>query len=103
MARIDEIVNYPITYIGKDEAVAYASFPVDPAELARRTGWAYSKYDFEVVGISPDKAHVAGSGTRHREDDSVIESINAFYVFQRLQGRWKMTFISDIVHRKEAY
>lgn len=97
ISRINRLVSYPLLHVGRDGVTFHDRFPIDPAELARCTGWAFSRYQTRVVAVCETKAHVVGSGTRHRADGTVIERVDAFYVFMFRDGAWKMTVISDVL------
>jgi hypothetical protein len=59
LAGIDAVVSYPLTHIGDGEVRTYHAFPIDPAGLKAAKDWhttVNSRY--EVVAISPTKAHV---------------------------------------------
>ena len=94
--RIDRVVSYPLTHLGRESAVVYDHYPIDPRELKEKTGWSFSRYETDVIAASETKAHVIGKGTRHRADGSIIETIEALYVFYKKDGRFKIAAVSDI-------
>jgi hypothetical protein len=103
MEAIDRLVRYPLAYIGAGRTVMLDSFPVKPADLMAEKQWYSSAdTDFEVVGISADKAHVILPRARRlRADGSLIETVSAFYAFTRTDDGWKMFALSDITVQAE--
>jgi hypothetical protein len=61
------------------------SFPVKPADLIAEKQWhSTADTEFEVVGLSADKAHVIPPRARRlRADGSLIETVSAFCAFTR--------------------
>jgi hypothetical protein len=61
------------------------SFPVKPADLIAEKQWhSTADTEFEVVGLSADKAHVILPRARRlRADGSLIETVSVFYVSPR--------------------
>lgn len=95
---IDQIVEYPLTYIKDGKVTTLDKYPVNPAELKRELQWDHSKdWKFEVAGINETSANVFASATRCRKDGSVIEYVRAFYGFKKVDGQWKMHVLADIV------
>ena len=95
---IDAVVAYPVAYVGAGTTVMLDSFPVKPADLMAQKQWhATTDTDFEVVGVSADKAHVIlPQARRLRADGSLIETVSAFYAFTRTDSGWKIFALSDI-------
>lgn len=100
LAAIDAVVVYPLARIGQGEVHLCDTFPIDPAELRRATGWhttVNARYD--VVAVSPEKAHVIlRNADRVRADGSLIETVAAFYAFTRTDDGWKIFAISDLIN-----
>ena len=98
MDAIDRLVRYPLAYIGADKTVMLDSFPVKPADLIAEKQWhSTADTEFEVVGLSADKAHVILPRARRlRADGSLIETVSAFYAFTRTDDGWKMFALSDV-------
>ncbi len=95
---IDQMVEYPLTYIKDGQITLLDTYPVDPAELKQELQWDHSKdWNFEVVGINQLSANIIASATRCRKDGSIIEYVSAFYGFKRIDGQWKMHVLADIV------
>jgi len=95
---IDQLVKYPIAYIGDGNVTLHDRFPINPADLMAQKQWHSSaNTDFEVVAVSPTKAHVVLPLVRRlRKDGSLIETASAFYAFTRTEQGWKMFAISDV-------
>ena len=100
---IDALVRYPLAYIGVAKTVMLDSFPVKPADLIAEKQWhSTADTDFDVVGISEDKAHVILPRARRlRADGSLIETVSAFYAFTRTDDGWRMFAVSDVTVRAE--
>jgi enamine deaminase RidA (YjgF/YER057c/UK114 family) len=97
---IDAVVSYPLAHIGEAEVRMYDTFPIDPAALRRAKAWHTTvNASFEVVAVSPVKAHVVlHRSDRVRADGSLIETVSAFYAFKRTADGWKMYAISDVLN-----
>ncbi len=75
------------------------TYPIKPAEMIASKQW-HSTVDaeFEVMGLSPTKAHVVLPGARRlRADGSLIETVSAFYGFTKTDAGWKMFAFSDVI------
>jgi hypothetical protein len=99
VAGIDSVVAYPLAHIGDGRVRMLDAFPINPADLMAAKGW-HTTVDsrYEVVAVSPTKAHVVlYEARRVRADGSLIETVSAFYAFARTPGGWKMFAISDVV------
>ena len=98
IAAIDALVAYPVAYVGAGKTVLLDAFPVKPADLMAQKQWhATTETDFDVVGVSADKAHVILPHARRlRADGSLIETVSAFYAFTRTDSGWKIFALSDI-------
>lgn len=95
---INAVVRYPLAYIGDGEVLLLDTFPVNPADLMAAKQWHSStNTEFEVVGVSPTKAHVLlPRAQRLRRDGSLIETVSAFYAFTKTPEGWKMFAFSDV-------
>jgi organic hydroperoxide reductase OsmC/OhrA len=104
LAAIDAVVAYPLAHISQGDVRLCGTFPIDPAELRRTSGWhttVNARYD--VVAVSPEKAHlILHRGDRVRADGSLIETVAAFYAFTRTDQGWKIFAISDLVDATTA-
>ncbi len=98
LTGIDALVQYPLAYIGNGTVAMLDSYPVKPADLMAAKQWHHSTdTEFEVVGISADKAHVIlPNARRWRADGTLIETISGFYAFTRTTSGWKMFAFSDV-------
>ena len=98
IAAIDALVVYPVAYVGAGTTVMLDSFPVKPADLMAQKQWhSTADTDFDVVGVSADKAHVILPHARRlRADGSLIETVSAFYAFTRTDSGWRIFALSDI-------
>jgi hypothetical protein len=98
MNAINDLVLYPLAYVGAGKTVLLDSFPIKPADLMASKQWQTSTdTEFEVVGVSPNKAHVIiPNAKRLRADGSLIETVSAFYAFTKTEGGWKIFALSDI-------
>ncbi|WP_246148119.1 RidA family protein [Nonomuraea turkmeniaca] len=101
---IDAVVAYPLAHIGEAEVRMYDAFPIDPADLKRTKAWHTTVNSrFEVVALSPVKAHVVlYRGDRIRKDGSLIETVSGFYAFKRTADGWKLYAISDVLNPAKA-
>lgn len=62
------------------------------------TGWHRSEWlSREIVGVGPDKIHVATRFRRLREDGSVIGEFDSLYVLARVDGRWGVRMRSSFL------
>ena len=95
---INELVLYPLAYVGPGKTALLDSFPVTAADLIASKQWhTTTNMKIEVVGLSSTKAHVIlPNAKRLRADGSLIETVSAFYAFTKIDGRWKMFAVSDI-------
>jgi hypothetical protein len=95
---INDLVLYPLAYVGAGKTVLLDSFPVKPADLMASKQWhTTTDTEFEVVGVSSNKAHVTiPHAKRLRADGSLIETVSVFYAFTKTETGWKMFALSDI-------
>jgi len=57
MDAINDLVLYPLAYVGAGKTVLLDSFPVKPADLIASKQWhTTTDTEFEVVGVSSTKA-----------------------------------------------
>lgn len=98
METINSLISFPLAHIGEGTVMLLDTFPLRPADLMAQTGWHDTRdMQYDVVGITPTKAHVVlRAGTRVRKDGSPIEDILAFYAWTRTAEGWKMFAISGI-------
>lgn len=98
IGTINELVQYPLAYIGDGDVRMLTEFPIQPAALMAAKAWHTSiDMAYEVIGVSETKAHlILKHGTRVRQDGSRIEEVFAFYAWTKTEDGWKMFAISDI-------
>lgn len=89
-------VHLPVGYISEDEVHLRDRYPFDPVKLRAATGFHHANMKYTVIHMDDTKAHVLVEGTRHREDNSVIEAVDAIYIMQRRDGIWKVAAFSGI-------
>lgn len=98
IAGVNSLVEFPITYISDGHCLWLDAFPVTPDAIRKEKGWDTTiDVNTLVHGVSATKAHVISTGTRIREDKSVIERYSAFYAFHKKGSEWKMFAISDVI------
>ncbi|MFZ5913896.1 MAG: hypothetical protein ACOY17_06710 [Pseudomonadota bacterium] len=95
---LDEMMQYPLTYIGDGASRQFDSFPFDPAKMmAAKQMHTTIDADYEAVMVTGKKAHVVlRSATRVRKDGSPIETVSGFYALTRTESGWKFFALSDI-------
>src|SRR5215213_8425297 len=100
LTAINDLVRYPMAYIGDGKVEITDRFPFDPAELKRSKQWRTTvDAEVEVVAVSETKAHVLlRNAKRLREDDSLIETVSAFYAFTKTDQGWKMFAASAVTN-----
>ena len=98
-AGLEALTQFPIAYVGDAGVSMLDSYPIQPADLMSAKQWHSTKdVDFEVVAVSPTKAHlVLRNAKRVRADGSAIETVSAFYALTRTATGWKFFVLSDIV------
>jgi hypothetical protein len=93
---LQALVNLPVIYVSETEAQVRDRYPFDPVRLREATGFHHPNTEFRIVHLEETRAHLTVEGTRHREDDSVIESIDSFYILHKNDGEWKVSVFSGI-------
>ena len=80
LGALDLLVQYPLVYIGNGTVEMVDTYPIKPAEMIASKQWHSTvEAEFEVMGLSPTKAHVVLPGARRlRADGSLIETVSAF-------------------------
>jgi hypothetical protein len=99
MTALDGLVVYPLAYVAAGRTMMLDAFPIRPSQLMAEKQWhTTADMNFDVVGVSADKAHVVLPHARRlRSDGSLIETVSAFYAFTKTGNGWKLFAISDIV------
>ncbi len=95
---LDQLILYPLAYIGNGRTTLVDTYPVQPAELMAAKQWHDTKdIDPEVVFVTAENAHLmVRRATRVRADGSPIETVSAFYALTRTPSGWKFFALSDI-------
>ena len=89
-------VHLPVAYITEKDVQMRDSYPFDPQKLRTNNDFHHSKSEYRVMHVDESKAHVEIIATRKREDCSPIEHIEAFYILQKRNDRWKISAFSGI-------
>ena len=89
-------VRLPVAYITDDEVQLREHYPFDPVKLRAATGVTRTDVKVEVIHANATKAHVTIEGVRRREDESVVEGIEAVYILRKTESTWKITALSGI-------
>ena len=71
-------------------------YPFDPERMREATGFDHPKTETRIVHLEETRAHLTIEGTRHRQDGSVIESIDSFYILHKKDGEWGVSVFSGI-------
>ena len=98
VVALDNLIQYPLPYIGDGRTILVDAFPITPADLmAAKQRHDTKNLNPEVVFMSSTKAHLlAREATRMRADGSPIEVVSAFYALTRTSSGWKVFALSDI-------
>ena len=96
---IDKMIRYPITYIKDGEVSSMDHYPIDPEQLKKDLEWDHSiDWKFDIPAINKTTAHAVASATRCRADGSIIEKVQGFYAFTKVDKKWKMYVVADITY-----
>ena len=93
---LEALVHLPVIYVSETEAQIRERYPFDPEKMRSATGFHHPETVTQVVHLEEGRAHLKIEGTRHREDGSVIESIDSFYILHKRDGAWKVSVFSGI-------
>lgn len=93
---LEALVHLPVIYVSETEAQVREHYPFDPEKMRSATGFHHPETVTQVVHLEETRAHLKIEGTRHREDGSVIESIDSFYILHKRDGAWKVSVFSGI-------
>lgn len=93
---LEALVHLPVIYVSETEAQVRERYPFDPERMREATGFHHPETQTRVVHLEENRAHLIIEGTRHREDDSIIESIDSFYILHKRDGEWKVSVFSGI-------
>ena len=93
---LEALVHLPVIYVSETEAQVRDRYPFDPEKMREVTGFHHPQTETRVVHLEENRAHLIIEGTRHREDGSVIESIDSFYILHKRDGEWKVSVFSGV-------
>ena len=93
---LQELVHLPVTYVSETEAQLRERYPFDPERMREVTGFHHPETEVRIVHLEETRAHLTIEGTRHRQDGSIIESIDSFYILHKIEGRWGVSVFSGI-------
>lgn len=93
---LEALVHLPVIYVAETEAQVRERYPFDPQKMRDATGFHHPETEIRVVHLEETRAHLVIEGTRHREDGSIIESIDSFYILHKRDAGWKVSVFSGI-------
>lgn len=93
---LQALVHLPVIYVSETEAQVREQYPFDPERMREATGFHHPETRTRIVHLEETRAHLTIEGTRHREDGSVIESIDSFYILHKRDGEWGVSVFSGI-------
>ncbi len=93
---LQEWVHLPVIYVSENEAQIRERYPFDPERMREATGFDHPQTETRIVHLEETRAHLTIEGTRHRQDGSVIESIDSFYILHKKDGEWGVSVFSGI-------
>ena len=91
---LEALVHLPVIYVSETEAQVRERYPFDPEHMREATGFHHPQTETTIVHLEENRAHLTIEGTRHREDGSVIESIDSFYILHKRDGEWGVSVFS---------
>ena len=93
---LQNLVHLPVIYVSETEAQVRERYPFDPERMRESTGFHHPETETKIVHLEEHRAHLMIEGTRHREDGSVIESIDSFYILHKRDDQWGVSVFSGI-------
>ncbi len=93
---LEALVHLPVIYVSETEAQVREKYPFDPEKMRSATGFHHPETETTIVHLEENRAHLTIEGTRHREDGSVIESIDSFYILHKRDDAWKVSVFSGV-------
>ena len=93
---LQALVHLPVIYVSETEAQVREQYPFDPERMREATGFHHPETRTRIVHLEETRAHLTIEGTRHREDGSIIESIDSFYILHKRDGEWGVSVFSGI-------
>ncbi len=94
--QAEKFCAFPLCYIDDDEVRMCDHYPYNPVRLREVLGFTRADLISEIVHMSDKKAHVLMRGKRRRNDDSIIEGIEAVYILQKKSDAWKIVAFSGV-------
>ena len=92
-ANPEQSIKFPVVFIndGKVRVIEDASEKVFDYKVIKATGWAYSKIiKTTVLDEGQNSAVVLVDFTRHKADDSVLNTSKVFYTLSMTDEGWKL-------------
>lgn len=93
---LEQLVHLPVAYITERDVQLRDRYPFDPVKLRASSDFHHACVETTFVHIDDGRAHVLIEGTRHRADDSVIETIDSVYILQDRGDGWRVAAFSGI-------
>ena len=93
-----EIFTSPVCVLMGDRFEVFDEVPNFAANAANADGWVRSEFTpYEVIAVSNTKAHLAiRNFSRYADNDQLLTSGSAMYIYNRIGGDWKISAISVI-------
>ena len=93
-----KIFASPVCVFMGDGFEVFDEVPDLAGDAASGDGWVRSEFTpYEVIAVSETKAHLAiRHFSRYAENDRLLTSGSAMYIYNRIDGEWKISAISAI-------
>ncbi len=93
-----KIFASPVCVLMGDSFEVFDEVPNFAGDAASDDGWVRSEFTpYEVIAVSETKAHLAiRNFSRYAENDRLLTSGSAMYIYNRIDGEWKISAISAI-------
>ncbi|MFL3003013.1 MAG: nuclear transport factor 2 family protein [Candidatus Poriferisodalaceae bacterium] len=94
-----KIFASPVCVFMGDGFEVFDEVPDLAGDAASGDGWVRSEFTpYEVIAVSETKAHLAIRNlSRYAENDRLLTSGSAMYIYNRIDGEWKISAISGIL------
>ena len=94
-----KIFASPVCVFMGDSFEVFDEVPNFAGDAASDDGWVRSEFTpYEVIAVSETKAHLAIRNlSRYAENDRLLTSGSAMYIYNRIDGEWKISAISGIL------
>ena len=94
-----KIFASPVCVFMGDGFEVFDEVPDLAGDAASGDGWVRSEFTpYEVIAVSETKAHLAiRNFSRYAENDRLLTSGSAMYIYNRIDGEWKISAISGIL------